>query len=55
MLNTACTADFFIAYNLAFAVGFDGCNNNGFDGGAGGDGGGLLFKSNKYLKILFFK
>jgi hypothetical protein len=48
MLNTACTTDFFIAYNLAFAVGFDGCVNNGFDGGAGGDGGGGLF-----LKLIY--
>lgn len=43
MLNsTIGNTDMLLAYNLAFSVGFDGCDNNGFEGdcGDGGDGGG---------------
>jgi hypothetical protein len=53
MLNTACTADFINAYNLAFAVGFDGCVNNGFDCDAGGNAGGLFFKSYVCVELFF--
>jgi hypothetical protein len=53
MLNTACTADFINAYNLAFAVGFDGCVNDGFDCDAGGNAGGLFFKSYVCVELFF--
>ena len=39
MLNsTVGNTDLLFAYNLAFAVGYDGCTNNGFDGGDSGGG-----------------
>ena len=40
MLNsTIVNTDMLLAYNLAFSVGFDGCDNNGFAGDGGGCGG----------------
>jgi len=40
MLNsTIGNTDMLLAYNLAFSVGFDGCDNNGFAGDGGGCGG----------------
>jgi len=39
MLNTACDTNMFLAYNLAFALNYDGLINGGFVGDAGGCGG----------------
>ena len=54
MLNSAVgTPDMLLAYNLAFAVNFDGCLNGGFDSGGGCGGIRFFFELILYIDFKF--